>query len=150
MHRVLVLHGPNLNMLGAREPHIYGTQSLAELEARLRDKARDWRDLELAFFQANGEGQLIDWLQAQAPSAQGLILNPGALSHTSIALRDAVAGTGLPAVEVHLSNIHAREPFRRRSLLAGVCLGSIVGLGSFGYEAALEALARHAALPRRS
>jgi 3-dehydroquinate dehydratase-2 len=148
--RLLVLQGPNLNLLGSREPQVYGTETLAEIEARLQEKARAWHDLELRCFQSNSEGQLIDWLHGQAPGAQALILNPGGLAHTSVVLRDAVAAIGLPAIEVHISNIFAREEFRQRSLLAGACLATISGLGTFGYEAALEALARRAELRRRS
>ena len=146
MHRVLVVNGPNLNLLGAREPEVYGTETLADIEARLRARARAWSGLELVFFQSNSEGALIDWVQAHAPGAAGVILNPGGLAHTSVALRDAVAAFGTPTIEVHLSNIHAREPFRRRSLVAGACVGCVCGLGSFGYEVALEALARRAGL----
>lgn len=142
MTRILVLNGPNLNLLGGREPEVYGTTTLAEIEARLRAAAAHWRGLELVFCQSNSEGALLDWLHAQAPAAHGIVINPGALAHTSVALRDAVAAVRLPAIEVHLTNIHAREPFRRRSLLAGACAGVVCGLGPFGYEAALEALAR--------
>lgn len=150
MHRLLVLQGPNLNLLGNREPELYGSVTLANLEARLAERARQWEDLELRSFQSNSEGALLDWLHAEAPRAHGLILNPGGLTHTSVCLRDAVAAVGLPAIEVHLTNIDAREHFRRRSLLAPVCIGSIRGLGAFGYEAALEALAQRAGLRRRS
>lgn len=142
MRRILVVNGPNLNLLGAREPEVYGRETLADLESRLRRAAQRWPDVELVFFQSNGEGALIDFLQAQAAHAAGAILNAGGLTHTSVALRDAVRAVGLPTVEVHLTNIYAREPFRRRSLLAGVCVGSVVGLGHFGYEVALEALVR--------
>jgi 3-dehydroquinate dehydratase-2 len=144
--RVLVVNGPNLDQLGRREPALYGHHTLADVEARLRTVAQAWRDLELAFFQSNSEGALIDYLHAEARRAGGLILNPGGLAHTSVSLRDAVAACGLPAIEVHVTNIHAREPFRRRSLVAGVCVGSVCGLGTFGYEAALAALAARAGL----
>lgn len=149
MHHVLVVNGPNLNLLGRREPEVYGTETLADVEARLRARARAWTGLELVFFQSNGEGALIDWVQAEAPGAIGVILNPGGLAHTSVALRDAVAAVGTPTIEVHLSNIYARESFRRRSLVAGACIGCICGLGSYGYEVALEALARRAGLVPR-
>ena len=150
MQRILLLQGPNLNLLGRREPALYGSMSLGELEAHLAEWARQWPDLELRCFQSNGEGALLDWLHAEAPQAHGLVLNPGGLTHTSVCLRDAVVAVGLPAIEVHLTNIDARESFRRRSLLAPVCVGSIRGLGAFGYEAAVEALARRAGLRRRS
>jgi 3-dehydroquinate dehydratase-2 len=137
--RVLVLHGPNLNTLGAREPHIYGRLTLDEINQRLQ-----WRAVELSAealcFQSNHEGALIDFLQAQAANASGLIVNAGGLTHTSVSLRDAVSASGLPAIEVHLSNIHAREPFRHTSLIAEVCRGQITGLGWRGYLYALEAL----------
>jgi 3-dehydroquinate dehydratase-2 len=146
--RVLVVNGPNLDQLGRREPELYGRETLADVEFRLRHVARTWPAVELAFFQSNSEGALIDHLHREAERAGGLILNPGGLAHTSVALRDAVAATALPAIEVHITNIHAREPFRRRSLVAGVCVGSICGLGTFGYEAALAALAARAGLER--
>lgn len=143
MPRILVCNGPNLNLLGDRQPEIYGRTTLAEIESRLQRQASAARDLELRFFQSNSEGEILDWLQEECRSAVGAILNPGGLAHTSVVLRDAIAAANIPIVEVHLSNIHAREPFRRRSLLAAVCLGSLCGLGPYGYEAALEALIRH-------
>ena len=142
MKRILVANGPNLNLLGSRETELYGTVTLAEIESHLRVLAARWDDIELEFFQSNHEGELIDFVHAHGPRAAGLVINPGGLGHTSVALRDAVAAVGIPTIEVHLTNIHAREPFRRRSLLAGVCRGSICGLGAYGYEAALEALVR--------
>jgi len=144
--RVLVGDGPNLNLLGNREPEIYGRTSRAEIEASLRRVALHWPGLELDFFQTNSEGALLDWLHAEAPRAQGIILNPGGWSHSSIALRDAIAAVGIPTIEVHLTNVHAREPFRRRSLVAGACVGTIAGLGPYGYEAALVALGRRLGL----
>ena len=150
MHRVLVLNGPNLDVLGQRRSELYGTQTLAEIETRLRERALQWPDVQLEFYQANGEGELIDWLHRHMGSAEALIVNAGGLTHTSVSLRDAIEALAVPTVEVHLSNIHGREEFRQRSLLAPLCLGSICGLGGFGYEAALEALARRAELPRRT
>jgi 3-dehydroquinate dehydratase-2 len=137
--RVLVVHGPNLNTLGTREPAIYGRTTLAEIDDRLAARGREL-GAEVVAFQSNHEGALIDFLQAEAPAAHALIINAGGLTHTSVSLRDAVAGSGLPAVEVHLSNLSARESFRHSSLIAPVCRGQITGLGWRGYLYALEAL----------
>lgn len=138
--RILVVQGPNLNTLGSREPRIYGSMTLGAINERLAERAAEL-DCAISGFQSNHEGALIDFLQAEAPTAHGLIINPGGLTHTSVSLRDAVAGCGLLAVEVHLSNIHAREEFRHTSLLAPICRGQVVGLGWRGYLAALDALA---------
>jgi 3-dehydroquinate dehydratase-2 len=146
MHRVLVVNGPNLNWLGKREPEVYGTETLKDVESMLLRRARSWDELELQFFQSNSEGEIIDWLQVRAPEAHGLIINPGGLTHSSVSLRDAIAALELPTLEVHISNIFAREPFRRRSLIAGACVGCISGLGAYGYVAALDSLAQRAQL----
>jgi 3-dehydroquinate dehydratase-2 len=137
--RILLLNGPNLNTLGQREPEVYGKLTLAEIEAKVGERAKAL-GAELRCFQSNHEGALIDYLQKEAPAADALILNPGALTHYSLALRDAIAASGKPAIEVHISNIHGREMFRRRTVTGGVCRGVIAGLGWYGYIAALESL----------
>lgn len=137
-NRILVLNGPNLNLLGTREPAIYGSRTLSQIEAELSDHARR-HSVELSFFQSNHEGALIDRIHAaRTDGTTFLIVNAGAYTHTSIALRDALAAVGLPFIEVHLSNVHRREPFRHRSLLADLSVGTIVGLGAAGYRYALD------------
>jgi 3-dehydroquinate dehydratase-2 len=139
MRKVLILHGPNLNWLGRREPKVYGSQTLEELNRILADDAKEL-GLELRIYQSNFEGQLIDWLQSESAWAEALVINPGALTHYSYALRDAIAGADLPTIEVHLSNIHAREEFRHQSVIAPVACGQIMGLGFEGYRLALRAV----------
>jgi len=139
---IFVLNGPNLNLLGAREPDIYGHETLDDIAAALTDRAAEL-GVELDIRQSNHEGHLIDWLhEAGASGAKAVILNPGGYTHTSVAIRDAVAAIAVPVIEVHLSNPDARESFRRRSLVAAVAKGSIRGFGAQGYMLALDAAAR--------
>jgi 3-dehydroquinate dehydratase-2 len=138
--RILLLNGPNLNTLGTREPEIYGTSTLADIERAVTERAAGF-GAEVRAFQANGEGELIDWLQREQKDADGLIINGASLTHTSVALRDAVAACELPAIEVHLSNVWKREAFRHESLLSAVCHGVIAGFGPASYLLAVEALA---------
>ncbi len=144
MARLLLLNGPNLNLLGKREPHQYGTDTLATIEARATAVAAEAGHA-LVAFQSNAEHELIGRIHEAAGGADFLIFNPGAFTHTSIALRDAVLAVGLPFIEVHLTNVHAREPFRRSSYFSDIAVGSIVGLGAFGYELAVRAALRHLA-----
>jgi 3-dehydroquinate dehydratase-2 len=145
MARVLLLNGPNLNLLGNREPGIYGVETLESIEKRAAEVAREV-GLELSTFQSNAEHELIDRIhQAPVAGVGFLILNPAALTHTSVALRDAIAAVRLPFIELHLSNTHAREPFRRHSYFSDIAVGIIAGFGAFGYELAVRAAARHLA-----
>jgi 3-dehydroquinate dehydratase II len=145
MARVLLLNGPNLNLLGAREPGIYGADTLESIEKRAAEVARE-AGHELSAFQSNAEHELIDRIQrAPADGIAFLVFNPGAFTHTSVALRDAITAVKLPFIEVHLSNVHAREPFRKHSYFSDIAVGVIAGLGAFGYELALRAAARQLA-----
>ncbi|MGN6083087.1 type II 3-dehydroquinate dehydratase [Trinickia sp.] len=151
MRRLLVLHGPNLNLLGTREPEVYGRVTLSEIDQALLARAKE-AGVELATFQSNHEGQLVDRVQAARAEAVGFVLiNPAAYTHTSVALRDALAGVGIPFVEIHLSNVHRREPFRHHSYFSDLAEGVICGLGWKGYLYALEfALERLASPSARS
>jgi 3-dehydroquinate dehydratase-2 len=140
LKRIVIVNGPNLNLLGKREPHIYGTRSHADLVRAIRAKARQL-GVEVSVFQSNNEGALIDFLQKEAPGSLGVVINPGALSHYSLALFDCLQSLALPTVEVHLSNIHAREEFRSRSVTARAAKGVITGLGFSGYLLAMDYLA---------
>lgn len=136
---VAVIHGPNLNMLGTREPEVYGSDTLADIDAALISAAVDM-GLMLTCMQSNAEGDIIDAVQALRGKAAGLIINPGGLTHTSVALRDAIAAADVPTIEVHISNIHAREAFRATSYVSGIAKGVICGLGAYGYQLALQSL----------
>jgi len=140
-----VLNGPNLNLLGTRDPKHYGTLSLAEIEERLRRMA-DARDAALEFFQSNDEGELVDWVQDRSPHVDGWLVNAAALTHTSVSLRDALAASRRPFVEVHLSNVYAREPFRHTSMLSDIALGVVAGFRFSSYAFGLEALIDHVEL----
>ena len=138
--KILVLHGPNLNLLGEREPDVYGSMTLDEINAKLTGLGKSL-GAELKFLQSNHEGALIDALHEARTWADGVIFNPGGYTHTSVALRDAIRAIGIPVIEVHLSNVYAREEFRHKSLISAVCQGKIVGLGWKSYALALRALA---------
>lgn len=140
--KILVLNGPNLNLLGLREPEVYGAETLEEINSALQGAAQKL-GVSLTFFQSNSEGELVDAIQGGAGVYDGIIINPAAYTHTSIALRDAIAAVGIPAVEVHLSNVYRREEFRHKSFIAPVALGQIAGFGSAGYKLALVGLVGH-------
>jgi 3-dehydroquinate dehydratase-2 len=139
MTSLLILHGPNLNLLGTREPEIYGALTLADINQKVKEAAT-LHGMDIYSIQSNSEGALIDALQEAAIKADGVIFNPAGYTHTSVALRDTVAAIGIPVVEVHLSNVYAREEFRHTSLLSAVCAGKILGFGWMSYKLALEAL----------
>ena len=142
MTAILILNGPNLNLLGLREPEIYGSKTLADIEADVAAYGTT-RGVTVTCAQSNHEGTLVDAIHAARGVQDGIVLNAGAYTHTSIALRDAIAGTGVPTVELHLSNIHAREPFRHHSMIAPVAVGMICGFGAAGYSLAVDALLGH-------
>lgn len=145
--KLLILHGPNLNLLGTREPEVYGSMTLDTINQCLVERATAL-GVELSIHQSNHEGTLIDYIQEAKVWGHGIIINPGGYTHTSVALRDAIAAVGLPTLECHLSNIYAREAFRHTSLITPVCLGQICGLGWYSYMAALEALVHHLTIER--
>lgn len=142
MLQIEVLNGPNLNMLGIREPGVYGSLSLAAIEQSITDKATEL-GVEVSFFQTNHEGEMIDRIHATYGKKAGIIINPGAWTHYSYAIRDALSAVNLPIIEVHISNIHKREAFRHHSVVAPIALGQIAGLGAHGYVLALEAIVTH-------
>lgn len=137
--KILFLNGPNLNLLGLREPDVYGRTTLADIEAEVRKRA-DKLGAEVEFRQSNLEGELVGWIQQAKGKFTAIVLNAAAYTHTSVALRDAISAAGVPTIEIHLSNIHAREEFRHRSLIAAVCRGQICGFGAFSYVLGLEAV----------
>jgi 3-dehydroquinate dehydratase-2 len=147
--RIQVLHGPNLNLLGKREPEHYGTTTLADIDAELARRAAE-RGVELRSAQRNGEGELVTLIQDAAGWADAIVINPGSYTHTSIALRDAIEAVGIPTVEVHLSNIHAREDFRARTLTGGKCIGIISGFRAQSYYLGLDAALAHVEASKRS
>lgn len=140
--KFLVINGPNLNMLGTREPEKYGTTTLSDIEKEISAHAKE-KNVEVDFYQSNIEGEIVSAIQKTKNVYDGIIINPAAYTHTSVALRDAILAVELPAVEIHLSNIHTREEFRHHSFTAPVCIGQITGFGKFGYIMALDAIVNH-------
>jgi 3-dehydroquinate dehydratase, type II len=136
--KILFLNGPNLNLLGTREPQVYGKTTLSDIEALVRNQAKA-QNVEIDFRQSNNEGELVSWIQDAKGNFEAIVLNAAAYTHTSVALRDAISATGVPTIEIHLSNIHAREEFRHKSLIAGVCRGQIAGFGAYSYVLGLNA-----------
>jgi len=136
--KILFLNGPNLNLLGQREPEVYGRETLADIEAAVRERAKQLK-AKIDFRQSNVEGELVDWIQQAKGKFNVIVINAAAYTHTSIALRDAIAAVGVPTIEIHLSNVHAREKFRQKSLIAPVCCGQIIGFGPKSYVLAVEA-----------
>jgi len=136
--KILFLNGPNLNLLGTREPEVYGRTTLKDIEAKVRERAAKF-GAEIDFRQTNAEGELVAWIQQSKGNCNVIVLNAAAYTHTSIALRDAISAVGVPTIEIHLSNVHAREEFRHKSLIAPVCKGQIVGFGADSYILAVEA-----------
>lgn len=142
MKKILVINGPNLNLLGKREPHIYGTTTIEDLKRQMEKLAKE-KDLELTFYQSNHEGKIIDQIHEARGRVDGIIINPGAFTHYSYAIADAISAVLIPTVEVHISNIYKREAFRQHSVIAGVAVGQISGFGIFGYLAAVAYFADH-------
>ena len=137
MNSILVIHGPNLNLLGTREPEVYGSQTLADVNQRLQQQAQEL-GLALETYQSNHEGEIVEAIHRSRGRHQAIIINPAAFTHTSVAVRDALAGVAIPFIEVHLSNVHQREPFRHHSFMSDLAVGVICGLGAYGYEVALS------------
>ena len=149
--KILVLNGPNLNLLGEREPGIYGSQTLADIEADLQRQAESYPEvIALSFKQSNFEGQLVEWIQEARHTVDFVLLNAAAYTHTSVALRDAISGSRVKAIELHLSNVHAREEFRKHSYISSVCIGQISGFGVVSYQLALDAAVRLYRISRQS